>query len=80
MVTSFIAGLLALLRVQEGSSGATPTLPAQLPVFANGAALPSAATWPGGMALVSSLGAAGQPVYSDGTNWRRVDTNNTTIP
>jgi hypothetical protein len=76
------SALLAEQLLRE-SGGASPVLPLQLPVYANNAALVAAApaaTWPGGMALVTSLGAAGQPVYSDGAAWRRVDTNSTTIP
>ena len=75
--------MLAYAKV-TGPDNPNPPLagnvPKQLPVFANGAALPAAATWPGGFALVTSLGTAGQPVYSDGANWRRADTNSTTIP
>lgn len=55
-----------------------PQRPTRLAVFANVAALPPAADWENCLIRVEDVGSSVQGlVYSDGTDWRRADTNAT---
>jgi hypothetical protein len=55
-----------------------PTRPVQLPVYADVASLPNAADWEGGLVFCRDVGSTTPGLaYSDGTNWRRADTNAT---
>lgn len=55
-----------------------PQAPTRLVRYANAAALPPASQWTDCIVRVADVG-AGTPglAYSDGTNWRRADTNAT---
>ncbi|MED5549872.1 MAG: hypothetical protein VX529_10995 [Pseudomonadota bacterium] len=55
-----------------------PQRPVRVPVFANAAALPPAGQWEDCIVRVSDVGSSTPGMaYSDGTNWRRLDTNAT---
>lgn len=57
---------------------ANPSRPVRLPVFADTDALPPADQWEHCLVRVSDVGSGTQGLaYSDGTNWRRLDTNAT---
>lgn len=55
-----------------------PQRPVRVPVFADVASLPPAAQWEDCIVRVADVGSSTQGMaYSDGTNWRRFDTNAT---
>lgn len=55
-----------------------PQRPTRLVVYADAASLPPAADWTDCIVRVADVGSSTQGLaYSDGTNWRRVDTNAT---
>lgn len=55
-----------------------PLRPVRLPVFADVASLPDAEAWTGGLVYCADVGGSTPGLaYSDGTDWRRADTNAT---
>jgi hypothetical protein len=55
-----------------------PQRPTRLAVFADVASLPPASQWENTLVRVKDVGGGTQGLaYSDGTNWRRTDTNAT---
>lgn len=55
-----------------------PQQPTRLVVFADVASLPPASEWRDTIARCQDVGSSTQGlIYSDGTNWRRADTNAT---
>jgi hypothetical protein len=55
-----------------------PQRPTRLVKYASASALPPASEWVDCIVRVTDVGAGAQGLaYSDGTNWRRVDTNAT---
>lgn len=55
-----------------------PNAPTRLTVFADVVSLPPAARWQDCVARCQDVGSGTQGIiYSDGTNWRRADTNAT---
>lgn len=55
-----------------------PLRPVQFPVYADVASLPQAGNWTGCAVYCADVGSSTPGLaYSDGTNWRRADTNAT---
>ena len=62
----------ALIRLEN------PVAPTRIVSFANVASLPPASLWKDCIARCEDVGGGTQGlIYSDGTNWRRADTNAT---
>lgn len=55
-----------------------PKSPVRLPIYADTDALPPASDWKGALVHVADVGSTTPGLaYSDGTDWRRADTNAT---